>query len=255
MLKYYPILLMMLSIHIGYAQQKDLIRIIHKDTINITGYVFFENGKPAPGVSITSLNKELRHNHFELNAVTDSTGYFKLNGARMNDTLRLSSIFTNTKYPNRGARYMLITIPNFRVTDLFPDKPVAITAVRKAKRQATVFKVSVYKEPQNEAFITYHQIPDYPGGLNAVNRVIRAHLNYPEKAVNANIEGTSQIRFTIFKDGRLGNYKIVKGIGYGCDEMVINALKQLARWSPAKYFGHAIEVDYTLSIEFKLTDK
>lgn len=255
MLKCYLILLIILSVQLVFAQQKDSIRIIHKDTINITGYVFFENGKPAPGVSITSLNKELRHDHFELNAVTDSSGYFKLNGARMNDTLRLNSISVNTKYPNRGARYLLITIPKFRVTDLFADKLVAVTAVRKAKRQATAFKVSLYKAPKNETFITYHQIPDYPGGLNAVNRIIRAHLHYPEKAVSANIEGMSQIRFTIFKDGRLGNYKIVKGIGYGCDEVVINALKQLDRWSPAKYFGHAVEVDYAISIEFKLTDK
>lgn len=90
--------------------------VIYKDTINITGYIYYDNGRPAPGTYIRSKEKELQYNKFELGIVTDDKGFFKLNGAKLNDTLDVKTPFTHNQYPNRGARYLIIMVPTPHAT-------------------------------------------------------------------------------------------------------------------------------------------
>ena len=47
---------------------------------------------------------------------------------------------------------------------------------------------------------------------------IRKHLIYPEQAKLNQVKGTVLLRFTIEKDGKIKIIKIVKSLGYGCDE-------------------------------------
>ncbi len=54
-------------------------------------------------------------------------------------------------------------------------------------------------------------------------------LFYPESAREKNISGTVIVAFDIDSNCRINNIRIVKGIGYGCDE---EALKTLAKCKP-----------------------
>ena len=51
-------------------------------------------------------------------------------------------------------------------------------------------------------------------------------LSYPLKAQENNISGTVIVLFDIDSNCRIVNIRIEKGIGYGCDEEAINALRK-----------------------------
>jgi TonB family protein len=238
-----------------FAQQKDSTYTIYKDTINIRGYVYYDNGRPAYGTQLTSANKELQYDHFSLITITDTAGYFELKGAKVQDTIIVRAPFVEGKYFNRGARYMIITLPTPQPRQINTNKYFVVTALRRYnKPKLAAFKIAEFIEPGFECE-AYEVIPEYPGGIERFYSYIQSKLSYPQQAIAANMEGSVEATFTVMKNGILKRIKITKGLGYGCDELVLQILKQCRKWNPGKFYGKDIEVNYTVSIDFKLTDK
>lgn len=233
------------------AQNKTII--IYKDTINITGYIYYDNGQPATGTAVTSKEKDLKYNKFILTSVTNDKGFFELKGARLNDTLDVKTPFAQYQYFNRGARYLLISVPAPLARTIPTTTPLVVKAVRKNARKATKFTIQPYKT--TEIYSAIEQMPQYPGGSDKFYKYLQSKLSYPVNAVNAGIEGTAEANFTILKDGSIGSVKIVRGIGYGCDELLLSVLKDSLRWTPGRFYGRPVEVTFTVSVEFKLTGK
>ena len=63
---------------------------------------------------------------------------------------------------------------------------------------------------------------------DTINRVVICHstLSYPSAAQDNNIFGIVVVLFDIDSNCRLVNIRIEKGIGYGCDEEAVKALKK-----------------------------
>ncbi len=116
------------------------------------------------------------------------------------------------------------------------------------------FEIPLPPRPQNleeeveeEIFIVVEQPPVLIGGINSVQKIIE----YPPLALQAGIEGRVIVQFVINKEGNVVDPKIVRGIGGGCDEEAIRAVKQ-AKFKPGMQRGRAVPVRYTLPITFKL---
>lgn len=60
--------------------------------------------------------------------------------------------------------------------------------------------------------------PTYPGGSRALGAFIKEHLQYPEDAFEAKIEGTVQLKITINYKGVVTDTKVLSSLGYGCNE-------------------------------------
>ena len=60
------------------------------------------------------------------------------------------------------------------------------------------------------------------------------------------------MNFVIEKDGRLTDIKILRGIGYGCDEEAIRVLKKSPAWSPGFQNDRTVRVLYTIPLMFQL---
>ena len=52
-------------------------------------------------------------------------------------------------------------------------------------------------------------------------------------------------------DGSIGEVKVIKGIGFGCDEEAILLVKNMPKWNVGQQNGKAVRVFYTMPIEFK----
>ncbi len=78
------------------------------------------------------------------------------------------------------------------------------------------------------------------------------NIVYPEIARKVGIEGTVFVSFWISKDGRVRAPKILKGIGYGCDEEAIRVIKEMPRWKPGKNGGKPVKVRLNIPVVFKL---
>lgn len=94
--------------------------------------------------------------------------------------------------------------------------------------------------------------PVFPGGHSAFTKFLSRNLKYPANAVEKGIEGKVLISFIIEKNGRLSNIKILRGIGYGCDEEAIRVLEKSPEWRPGIQNKQKVRVAYTLPINFSL---
>lgn len=80
------------------------------------------------------------------------------------------------------------------------------------------------KERKDKSFI---KKPIYLGGTKAYRAFIKDNLKYPKEALENKIEGTVMLRYSINYKGEVIDTKILKGIGYGCDEEAQRIVKLL----------------------------
>jgi protein TonB len=104
----------------------------------------------------------------------------------------------------------------------------------------------------NEPFAFVEQMPEFPGGEDALIRYLQKNIRYPNYAAENEIEGTVQVEFIVNEDGSIQNTKVVKGIKGGCDEEALRVVKSMPRWKPGKQGGHAVRVYYTVPVTFRL---
>jgi protein TonB len=61
------------------------------------------------------------------------------------------------------------------------------------------------------------------------------------------------VQFIVNEFGEVENPKVIKGIGGGCDENALEAVK-LAKFEPGLHNGDPVKVQYSLPIVFRLND-
>jgi TonB family protein len=235
--------LLVVNCSVLFAQQKNGV-VITRDTINISGYVYNNDGTPCAKAVLISRQRDTVYYAFNLTTITDKNGFFKLNGAKFNDTISVTG-GRGDQFFNKGSRYMVLYIVPRKI-----DIPIEVTAHRiKAK---PLVKFTVKSLPHG--FYDTEFEPSYPGGINRYRDAIVKKLAYPQKAVENNIEGIVEIGFTVLKDGTTNNYKVLKGLGYGCEDEVIQIMKGIPKWKPGLMSGRAVDTNFMIDVEFKLTD-
>lgn len=103
-------------------------------------------------------------------------------------------------------------------------------------------------EEDIEIFVVVERMPDLIGGLEG----LQGRIVYPEIARLAGIEGRVMVQFVIDEQGRVHDPVVVRGIGGGCDEAAIEAVRS-ARFTPGMQRGRPVKVRYTLPITFRLS--
>ncbi len=103
------------------------------------------------------------------------------------------------------------------------------------------------EEEEMEIFTVVEDMPELIGGMDAIYEV----LHYPEIAIQAGIEGRVIVQFVIDVNGQVTDPHVVRGIGGGCDEAALEAVKQV-EFTPGRQRGRAVRVRYTLPITFRL---
>lgn len=104
------------------------------------------------------------------------------------------------------------------------------------------------KEKKEKHFIDQ---PIYKGGKKAMLDFIKSNLRYPKAALEAQVEGSVHIRYTINHKGEVISASTISGIGYGCDEEAIRVVK-LLEFSATKNRKLKIKFNNKISIHFHL---
>jgi protein TonB len=105
-----------------------------------------------------------------------------------------------------------------------------------------------YGQQGNEYLAFADQMPEPVGGLST----IYSKIEYPEIAKRAGVEGKVYVLAFINEDGGVDDVKVIKGLGGGCDEATIDAVKQ-TKFTPGKAAGKAAKIKLSLQIQFKLS--
>lgn len=102
-----------------------------------------------------------------------------------------------------------------------------------------------------DTFIFVENMPMPEGGYEAFYTLMKENIKYPIKAKNRNAEGKVFVEFIVNTDGVPVNMKVLKSVGYGCDEEAMRVLR-LAKWNPGKQRGRSVPVKMVMPVFFKL---
>ncbi|MEX0822095.1 MAG: TonB family protein [Rhodothermales bacterium] len=103
------------------------------------------------------------------------------------------------------------------------------------------------EEEEPEIFVIVEQMPELIGGLNS----IQSKIKYPEIAKKAGVEGRVIVQFVVDEQGNVQDPVVVRGIGAGCDEEAVRAVRQ-ATFTPGQQRGRPVKVKMSLPITFRL---
>jgi protein TonB len=98
----------------------------------------------------------------------------------------------------------------------------------------------------DEVFTVVEEMPQFPGGQDALMKYIGKELKYPEEAVENGVQGMVYVSFVVEADGSISNPKVLRGIGYGCDVEAHRVVKGMPNWIPGKQRGKEVRVQYNL---------
>ncbi|MDP5139264.1 MAG: M56 family metallopeptidase, partial [Spirosomaceae bacterium] len=206
---------------------------INKNVREIEGFVKSSDGDPLAGAVITKKGSSE-------GTVTDRNGYFKLNLSEENSRL-------------------IISFVGFETREISIEGIAEVTV--KLTKQENVLDEMVVVSSQDadlvgeEVFTTVEQNPEFPGGATEMYKYIGERIKYPKLAQQMKVEGKVFLRFVVQKNGEIGDIKILKSIGYGCDEEAVRVISQMPKWTPGKQNGKPVNVYFTMPIKFALEGK
>ncbi len=101
---------------------------------------------------------------------------------------------------------------------------------------------------QADSYLAFAQVMPQPvGGLAAIYK----HITYPNIAKDAGISGKVYLLIYIDEKGNVGDVKVLKGIGGGCDEAAVAGVKQ-CKFTPGTNNGQPVKVKLSLPITFEI---
>lgn len=172
----------------------------------------------------------------------------KINGTPVASkaTIRLVHDFT-PKYTAKTTPKPVPTMPDsiLRLVDSIMHLP----------GDATQPPDSIIQQAANDEplFIVVEQMPEFPGGKEALFRFLNENVKYPAVAVANGIQGRVLCQFVVEKDGTITDVVVVKSGGDpSIDKEAVRVLKSMPKWIPGKQKGQPVRVKYTVPVSFKL---
>ena len=113
----------------------------------------------------------------------------------------------------------------------------------------------VQEEVEEEVIfaINVDEKPTFNGGdANEFSKWVNSRLVYPEAAKENGIEGRVTLQFTIDKDGRLGDVKVLSTPDETLAQEAVRVVSSSPKWKPGKQRDRAVKVSYTFPVIYKL---
>ncbi len=105
---------------------------------------------------------------------------------------------------------------------------------------------------EEQVFFIVEEMPEYPGGEDALRKFISSAVDYPEIAQEKGIQGKVYVTFVVSADGSVKNAKIARGVDPVLDKEALRVVNTMPRWQPGKQRGKDVNVSYTVPISFVL---
>jgi TonB family protein len=98
-------------------------------------------------------------------------------------------------------------------------------------------------------------LPSYKGGESAMADYITNTIEYPQNAIDNNIEGVVNVQFGVDENGNISNVSTLGNkIGYGLEEEAIRVVSRMPKWTPGQVKGKNVKTWRTLPINYRLEE-
>jgi len=101
-------------------------------------------------------------------------------------------------------------------------------------------------------FFIVEEMPEFPGGEEALRKFIATSVKYPVIAQENGIQGRVYVSFVVNTKGKVTDVKIARGVDPNLDKEAIRVGNSMPAWKPGKQRGKAVKVSYTVPINFVL---
>ena len=127
---------------------------------------------------------------------------------------------------------------------------VVETDETKAETPETNTAVGTFEPVQGDVFDVVEEMPQYPGGPQALFEFLSNNVKYPEEAEKAGIQGRVIATFVVETDGSVSNAKVVKSVDPLLDAEALRVISAMPKWKPGKQNGKVVRVRYTVPLSF-----
>lgn len=107
-------------------------------------------------------------------------------------------------------------------------------------------------EDTEEVFIIVEQMPQFPGGDEALLKYLATSVKYPVIAQENGIQGRVFVSFVIDKNGDVTNVRVARPFDPNLDKEAVRVVQSMPKWTPGKQRGKAVKVSYNVPINFVL---
>ena len=111
---------------------------------------------------------------------------------------------------------------------------------------------TVVSQTNQKVFDTVEQMPEYPGGMQAMIEFLQTNMKYPEDAEKQKVEGRVMVQFVVETDGSISDVHVAKQVFPSLDAEAIRVVKAMPNWTPGKEKGRVVRVKYLLPIVFRM---
>ena len=153
----------------------------------------------------------------------------------------------------------------FIITKAYKEKPndqKSVVVVVKAKKPQTLEEAAaqgdiaigaIDYDKHEKPFDVVEQMPEFPGGQEALMQFLRQEVKYPKEAFKDGVQGRVVVQFVVEKDGSISEVEVVKKVNEHLDAEAVRVVNAMPKWKTGKQKGENVRVKYTLPISFRLS--
>ena len=141
------------------------------------------------------------------------------------------------------------------------DAEIEETTIASTDDQAEFVEISddvpiVVEEPEEEQqiFQVVENMPEFPGGTQALLQYLKKNIKYPTICQEQGIQGRVVVQFVVNKDGSIVDPEVIKPINPYLDKEALRVVSTMPKWKPGEQRGKPVRVKFTLPVQFKLSN-
>jgi TonB family protein len=174
---------------------------------------------------------------------------------------QLFSMANNFNYQSLKKRIRMMTInksSRWNKLRALAAVPVIALALLAFANPSNGTAQVVANEPSTQGtkvYETVEQMPEFPGGMEALISFLQENVKYPENAVKNDVEGRVLVQFIVDKTGQVCDAEVVRSVSEELDAEALRVVKSMPNFIPGRQDGKPVAVWFTLPITFKLQSK
>ncbi len=106
-----------------------------------------------------------------------------------------------------------------------------------------------------KVYFMVDKMPVFPGEEGELRKFIASNIKYPVEAAKSGIQGRVFVMFNVNSEGKVEKAKVVRGVHPLIDEEALRVINMLPNWTPGEHEGEKVSVQFTVPINFALSDK
>lgn len=188
-----------------------------------------DDGLPLPGVSVSIKGASIY-------TVTDLNGNYEL------------------RIPESTSK-LVFTFVGLETKEADAENEVNVQMTQDISQLSEVVVIGYGTEEEEPLDATKWELAEPDGGRKEYKKYLEKNLLYPELAIRNEVEGKVTVQFTIQPSGELTDFRVVKSLGYGCDEEVIRLIKAGPQWKPTRRNDEPVKGKAKVKMRFSMKKK